>query len=221
NILKRIYGNDRDNLQRAVKRHMGFFNTHIFFSSAVLGAVARCEKEIPNSDTEAKDREIDAVKMGIMGPLAAIGDALFWSGLKPFALLAGVVTVMLGGNTPSSLAAAAAVSLVVFNLPRVVIKYYLLFKSYYDFDRLFESIRQVKFQEIMKSIRLMGMGMLGGTMAVFLYSKDLNIVNQRLPDSVLLSLVFGVMAFAIRRKVSVSHLFTGVVIISVLLSYIR
>ena len=220
NMLARHYGKDRENLEKAVKRHMNFFNTHIFFSSAVLGVMARMEEELPDTVPEEKERDIENTKMGIMGPLAAIGDSLFWSGLKPFALLLGSGIIFLSGYTMQAWFAAALAALAVYNLPRMFIKYYLLFKSYYDYRELFVFIQKVKFQDIMKSIKIIGLGLLGGIMAGYFHLKELTMIKGRLLDSLLLIAVFSVIVRAISQKVSVSYLFGSVVIISVVVSYI-
>lgn len=220
NMLKRIYGKDRENLVLAVKRHMSFFNTHIFFSSAVMGVMAKLEEELPNDKPLEKERDIENTKMGIMGPLAAIGDSLFWSGVKPFALLLGAGIVLLSGYTVDSWFVASATAVIVYNVPRVVIKYYLLFKAYYDYRELFVFIQKVKFQDIMKSLKVIGLGLLGGIMAGFFHLKDLTMIKERFLDSLLLMAIFAIMVRAIARKVSVSYLFGSVVIVSVIVSYI-
>jgi mannose/fructose/N-acetylgalactosamine-specific phosphotransferase system component IID len=219
-MLKKIYGEDRVSLNLAVKRHMNFFNTHIFFSSAVLGVMARLEEELPNDKPSEKEHEIENTKMGIMGPLAAIGDSLFWSGIKPFALLLGAGIVLLSGYTVASWMIASAVAVLVYNIPRIVVKYFLLFKAYYDYRELFSFIQKVKLQDVMKSIKLIGMGLLGGIMAGYFHLKSLTMIRVRLLDSILLLAVFAIMSRAISKKVSVSYLFGSVVIISVIVSYI-
>jgi mannose/fructose/N-acetylgalactosamine-specific phosphotransferase system component IID len=220
NMLSIIYANDRENMKRAVKRHMGFFNTHIFFSSAVLGVMARLEEELPNAKPEEKERDIENTKMGIMGPLAAIGDSLFWSGIKPFALLVGTGAVLLSGYTVASWVQAIVLAMLVYNVPRFVVRYYLLFKAYFDYRELFVFIQKVKFQDIMKSIKIIGMGLLGGIMAGYFHLKDLTMIKGRLVDSLLLMGIFVLMVRAVRRKVSVSYIFASVVVISVIVSYI-
>jgi mannose PTS system EIID component len=219
-LLAKTYGADRGNLLRAVKRHMNFFNTHIFFASAVLGVMARLEEELPNVNPEQKDYDIENTKMGIMGPMAAIGDSLFWSGVKPFALLVGAGIIFISGCDIRTWFAAAAAALLVYNIPRAAIKYYLLFKSYYDYRELFVFIQKVKLQEVMKSIKLIGMGLLGGVMAGYLHTKGLTMIPSRVLDSLLLLVIFAVIVGAVNRKVSVSIIFAAVVIISIVVSYI-
>ncbi|HDQ25652.1 MAG TPA: hypothetical protein ENN43_02770, partial [bacterium] len=130
NVLKSVYKDDREALLRAINRHLSFFNTNIFFASAVLGVIARLEEEVDDKNPEQKNREIENTKIGIMGPLAAIGDSLFYFGIKPLAMLAGGGIVILAGYTVEGLIWAAAVSIALFNLPKIFIKYYLLIKAY-------------------------------------------------------------------------------------------
>ena len=220
NILKRIYADSRENLLKAVERHLNFFNTHIFFSTAALGVITRLEEQLDNSDQEQKEKEIEATKLGIMGPLAAIGDSLFWSGIKPFALLLAAGIVYLSGYSVKTGFIAALTALLVYNIPRGVIKYYLLFESYYRFQELFLKIQKVKFQDIMKSIKIVGMGLLGGIMAGFFVLKDLDLITSRPVDSVLLMGIFSMIVAAMRRKTAVSHIFVGVIFVSIIISYL-
>ncbi|MCE5300104.1 MAG: PTS system mannose/fructose/sorbose family transporter subunit IID, partial [Spirochaetia bacterium] len=211
----------REKFLAAIKRHTGFFNTHIFFSSAVIGVMARLEEDGQDSDQKAKETEIESMKMGIMGSLAAIGDALFWSGIKPLALLIGAMMVWMTGYSVTGWVVAAVTSLLVYNLPRIVIKYYLLFKSYFQYGELFTLIQKVKFQDIMKSIKVGGMGLLGAAMAVYLAGKDMEEINHNQGVGIVLFLAaFLTVTWSLRTKKSVSFIFAGVVISCILLAYI-
>ena len=71
-ILRKLYP-DPDDLKKALNKHMQFFNTHQEFAEIILGIdIAMEEKEGINS-LEA----VSAIKTGLMGPLAGIGDTLF------------------------------------------------------------------------------------------------------------------------------------------------
>jgi len=220
NILKKIYGKGTPDMAAAMKRHIGFFNTHIFFSSAALGVIARLEENIPNDDPAAKEREIENTKMGIMGPLAAIGDSLFWSGIKPFALLIGVVIVLLGGTQrPGLWIWAVAAAFFIYNLPRIVIKYFLLFKAYYQHQELFGLIQKIKFQDILRSIKITGMGVLGMFAGVFAVTND-QFIASHFVDSLLLTAVFFMTVSALKRKVSVSRILMVLMTACIIIAYI-
>lgn len=79
--LKKLYTTKEDRAQ-ALKRHLEFFNTHPYLASPVLGVTLTLEEE------KAAGREIDnaaiqGVKIGMMGPLAGVGDPIFWGTLRP------------------------------------------------------------------------------------------------------------------------------------------
>ncbi len=219
-ILKRIYKNSKDNFLFAIKRHIGFFNTHIFFSSAALGVMIKLEEEINDQDVKIKEKEIENIKTGIMGPLAAIGDSLFWSGIKPLALLIGVGLIWLYNYNIKIFFIAAFISILIYNIPRVLIKYYLLFKAYFQYKELFLLIQRIRFQDIMKSIKLLGMGILGIVMAGYLNFKQTGIVSNRFLESFLLLLFFVFIVRALNRKVDVSTVFISIVTGSIIFSYI-
>ena len=63
-------------------RHLEYFNTHPYLSSAVLGSVIALEAE-DGHDNQAAD--ISRLKQSLMGPYAAIGDSFFWGSLRPLA----------------------------------------------------------------------------------------------------------------------------------------
>jgi PTS system mannose-specific IID component len=70
-------------------RHLEFFNTHPYLASAILGCVVRLEEE---GRAEAAQR----VKGLLMGPCGALGDSLYWGGLKPLFMLVAVAAALRG-----------------------------------------------------------------------------------------------------------------------------
>lgn len=79
--LKKLY-TDKEDRAQALKRHLEFFNTHPYVAAPVLGVTLTLEEE------KAAGRDIDnaaiqGVKIGMMGPLAGVGDPIFWGTLRP------------------------------------------------------------------------------------------------------------------------------------------
>jgi PTS system mannose-specific IID component len=220
NLLRKIYAGKPEERLAAARRHIGFFNTHIFFSPALLGVMARLEEDLPDDPPKAKELEIESTKMGLMGPLAAIGDSLFWSGLKPFSMLMGVGIIWLTKFTLNGWIWAVAVSLIIYNAPRVIIKSYLLFKAYYRYRELFSSIQKVKFQDIMKSLKVAGMGFLGAFTAVYFRGKALTLVGLRWLDTLALCGAFMVVVWGLRSKKPISFIFMTMVAACIVLAYI-
>jgi len=80
-ILRAMQKSDEERRQFLL-RHLEFFNSHPFFVSWSLGAVAKLEEEAVRKNWPDHS-PISIFKQRMMGPLGAIGDRLFWSGLKP------------------------------------------------------------------------------------------------------------------------------------------
>ena len=79
--LKKLYPN-KDDASAALKRHLEFFNTHPYIAAPILGVTLALEEERANG-VEIDDAAIQGVKIGMMGPLAGIGDPVFWFTVRP------------------------------------------------------------------------------------------------------------------------------------------
>jgi mannose/fructose/N-acetylgalactosamine-specific phosphotransferase system component IID len=84
--LKQLYP-DAEDLREACQRHACYFNTHPYLAPLVVGAVLRLEEDRAAGDHELYV-SIEEFKDMMAAPCAAIGDALFWGGLRP--LIAGI-----------------------------------------------------------------------------------------------------------------------------------
>lgn len=79
--IKRLYS-DKEDQAAALKRHLEFFNTQPWIGSAIMGVTAAMEQERANG-ADIDDAAISGVKVGLMGPLAGVGDPIFWGTLRP------------------------------------------------------------------------------------------------------------------------------------------
>ncbi|MGL4773311.1 MAG: PTS system mannose/fructose/sorbose family transporter subunit IID [Clostridium sp.] len=70
--LEEIYKDDEEGLKEAVKNNMQFFNTNATTGSLIVGATLALEEQ----GASAKEA-VTAIKTGLMGPLAGVGDTLF------------------------------------------------------------------------------------------------------------------------------------------------
>ena len=93
--IKRLYPNKEDQIE-ALKRHMEFYNTHPYVSAPVMGVTLALEEERANG-AEINDHAIQGVKVGMMGPLAGVGDPVFWFTLRPILGALGA-SLALSGN---------------------------------------------------------------------------------------------------------------------------
>ena len=79
--LKKLYPNKED-ATLALKRHLEFFNTHPYIAAPILGVTLALEEDKANG-ADIDDAAIQGVKVGMMGPLAGIGDPVFWFTVRP------------------------------------------------------------------------------------------------------------------------------------------
>lgn len=73
--LRKIYGDDSPELKEMMKLHTQFFNTSNFFNTIITGIDLAIEE---NEGIAGKDT-VEGLKVGLMGPFAAIGDSIFAS----------------------------------------------------------------------------------------------------------------------------------------------
>ena len=92
-VAKKLFKNDVKKYNQFVKRHLGFFNAHPYFTSYALGAVARLEEEIAVNNSS--DAHLEKFKNALIGPLGALGDQLFWATVKPATFTIGVLGFLL------------------------------------------------------------------------------------------------------------------------------
>ena len=71
--LKKLYGDDPEKMKKALKTQLSYFNTTPAMSHLITGADIALEEELGIESEET----VMAVKTGLMGPLAGVGDTLF------------------------------------------------------------------------------------------------------------------------------------------------
>lgn len=79
--LKKMYTSKEDR-SLALKRHLEFFNTHPYLAAPVLGVTLTLEEQ-KASGQDIDNAAIQGVKIGMMGPLAGVGDPIFWGTIRP------------------------------------------------------------------------------------------------------------------------------------------
>lgn len=114
--IKKLYPNKEDQIA-ALKRHMEFYNTHPYVSSPVMGVTLALEEEKANGEN-VDDTAIQGVKVGMMGPLAGVGDPVFWFTVRPILGALGA-SLALSGSIVGPL-----LFFVVWNLVRIAFLWY-------------------------------------------------------------------------------------------------
>lgn len=79
--IKRLYPT-KEEQAAALKRHLEFFNTQPYVAAPILGVTMALEEDRANG-AAVDDAAIQGVKVGMMGPLAGVGDPIFWFTVRP------------------------------------------------------------------------------------------------------------------------------------------
>ncbi|WJZ03665.1 PTS system mannose/fructose/sorbose family transporter subunit IID [Corynebacterium freiburgense] len=93
--IKRFYTKKEDRAA-ALSRHLEFFNTHPWIASPIFGVTAAMERQKAAGE-DISEADITNVKVGLMGPLAGVGDPLFWGTARPVLAALGA-SLAINGN---------------------------------------------------------------------------------------------------------------------------
>lgn len=115
--IRRLYPENNDARKQAIKRHLEFFNTHPYVAAPVLGVTLAMEEKRANG-AEIDDGAINGIKVGLMGPLAGVGDPIFWGTVRPVFAALGAGIAMSGSLLGPLL------FFILFNLVRLATRYY-------------------------------------------------------------------------------------------------
>ena len=92
--IKKLYTKKEDQAA-ALERHLEFFNTHPYVAAPIIGVTLALEEEKANG-AAIDDAAIQGVKIGMMGPLAGIGDPVFWFTVRPILGALGAALALTG-----------------------------------------------------------------------------------------------------------------------------
>lgn len=168
-VLKELYPDDKKKLQEGMKRHSGFYCTEPQVGSVIGGVVCGLEEEKANG-VEIDDEMINGIKVGLMGPLAGIGDAMVPGMLIPL-LLSIAVQIAEGGNILGPLFYIVAYLGII-----VTVSYVLFMKGYETGTKSVDILIGETAQKIRKAINTFGAIVVGGVGASYVsLSLDFNI----------------------------------------------
>lgn len=222
--LKKIYPN-KDDLAKALKRHLEIFNTTPQISTFILGlAISMEEENAKNSDFPTSS--INSVKTSLMGPLAGIGDSFFWG---TFRIIACGIGIYLGQK--GSLLAPIAL-LVTYNIPHILAKYYGLILGYKSgasyLMKAYENGVMEKINFAASVVGLMVVGAMTATMIDIKTTLQLgvgesamplqDIFNTILPNLLPLLATLGVLKM-IKKGIKTNYILYGSLVVGMILSF--
>ena len=151
-VIKRLYTGDER--KQALKRHLEFFNTQPFVTAPILGVTAAMEEQKANG-ADIDDGAINGLKIGLMGPLAGVGDPIFWGTLRPVAAALGASIALTGSILGPIL------FFVIFNAVRLAIRYYGVSYGYSKGTTIVADMAGGKLQKLTEGASILGLFIMG------------------------------------------------------------
>ena len=151
--IKRLY-KTKEERAAALKRHLEFFNTHPYVASPVLGVTLALEEERANG-VPIEDRTIQGVKVGMMGPLAGVGDPVFWFTVRPI-LGALAASLAMNGNILGPI-----IFFLAWNVIRMAFMWYTQEFGYKAGSHISDDLSGGLLQGVTKGASILGMFILG------------------------------------------------------------
>ena len=216
-VIKRFYSSKEDQAA-ALKRHLEFFNTQPWVGSAVMGVTAAMEQERANGSKDIDDAAISGVKVGLMGPLAGVGDPIFWGTLRPVFAALGAGLAITGSLLGPLL------FFILINLSRSLTRWYGFKYGYEKGTEIVSDMGGGRLQKLTQGASILGLFVMGSLVSKWTsinipfelsrYKNALgeevvttvqSVLNDLLPGLAALLLTFFCM-YLLRRKINAMYI---------------
>jgi PTS system, mannose/fructose/sorbose family, IID component len=224
--IKRLYSKKEDQAA-ALKRHLEFFNTQPWIGSTIMGVTAAMEQEKANG-VDIDDATISGIKVGLMGPLAGVGDPIFWGTIRIVLAALGASLAMNNGNL-----AGPIMFFLGINIARFLTRWYGLKYGYEKGTEIVGDMEGGVLQKLTQGASILGLFVMGSLVSKWtsinvplVLSKYTNqageeviitvqsILNDLLPGLLPLLLTFGCMHL-LKKKVNPIWIIFGFFIIGI------
>ncbi|HGJ5867969.1 PTS mannose transporter subunit IID [Arsenophonus nasoniae] len=226
-VIRRLYPENSEERKQTIKRHLEFFNTHPYVAAPVLGVTMAMEEQRANG-ADIDDGAINGIKVGLMGPLAGVGDPIFWGTVRPVFAALGAGIAMSGSLLGPLL------FFILFNLVRLLTRYYGVSYGYKKGLDIVHDMGGGFLQKMTEGASILGLFVMGALVNKWtnvniplVVSEIKNpetgevtittvqtILNQLMPGLVPLLLTFGCM-WLLRRKVNPLWIIVGFFILGI------
>ncbi len=153
--IRELYPDANDpNRKDAIARHLEFFNTQPFVTAPILGIVLAMEEQRA-AGADIDDAAINGIKVGMMGPLAGVGDPIFWGTLRP------VVGAFAAGFAMQGSIMGPLIFFVVFNAVRLGFRAWGLKYGYEKGGELIKDVSGGVLRKITVGASVLGLFIMG------------------------------------------------------------
>ncbi|MGV3025031.1 PTS system mannose/fructose/sorbose family transporter subunit IID [Clostridium thermobutyricum] len=168
--IKKLY-KTKEERSAALTRHLEFFNTHPYIASPIIGVTLALEEDRANG-APVDDVTIQGVKVGMMGPLAGIGDPVFWFTLRPILGALGA-SLALAGNILGPI-----IFFFGWNIIRMAFMWYTQEFGYKAGSSITDDLSGGILQDVTKGASILGMFILGSLVNRWVSVKFTPVISQ-------------------------------------------
>ena len=159
-ILKRVYGDKKEEMKAALKRHLEFFNTQPFVAAAIMGIIGAMEEKRANG-ADISPATLSGVKVGLIGPLAGVGDPIFWGTIRPVLAALGAGIALTGSII------GPIIFFIAFNAIRLATHWYGVKYGYEKGTELVENIGGNEMHFLTEGASVLGLLVMGALVAIW------------------------------------------------------
>ncbi|BDH78428.1 PTS system mannose/fructose/sorbose family transporter subunit IID [Actinomyces naeslundii] len=152
--IRKVYRGDKAAEAAALKRHLEFYNTQPWVSSVVFGVTAAMEEQKAKGE-DISEETITSVKVGLMGPLAGVGDPIFWGTARPVLAALGA-SLALNGSIVGPL-----LFFIGINVLRVLTRWYGLKFGYERGTEMVTEVGGGQLKKVTQMAAIMGLFVMG------------------------------------------------------------
>lgn len=220
-LIKKLYKSTEDRV-KALNRHLEMFNSHPWMANPILGVVSVMEEQ--NAKGNNMEKAINNIKVGLMGPLAGIGDSLFWGTIRAILLSLGAGMALQGSIMGPIL------FLVLWNILNFGFRYWsLMYGRKTGLNLLKQTKESNIIQKISEGASVLGLLVLGvlvsdwvniSTPLEYTTGEETNSIQEVL-DSIMPSmlplLATVIIIFLLKRNITPNKILIGIFILAFLL----
>lgn len=211
-VLTKLYKGNKEELKNALERHLMFYNSEAIWGSIIMGVAIALEEEHSNLiDAQAPEEQINSssemingLKLGLMGPLAGIGDTVNHAMIRPL-LLSAFIPLAAQGNWSAGVLPFIIWAVLMSSLG------YILALSGYKSGRLsiVSLLESGRLNQFIQGASVLGLFMMGALSSEYINFETVlqwtdatgevvqlqTLLNNIYPQLLPLLVVFGIFAF--------------------------
>lgn len=160
-VIRRLYRKNSKEQKEAIQRHLEFFNTHPYAAAPILGVTMAMEEQKANNNNNnhnintINDASINGLKIGLMGPLAGVGDPIFWGTTRP------VLAALGAGIAINGSLLGPCLFYISFNTIRLIMRYYGIVYGYNKGISIVSDIGKGFLKKITEGSSILGLFVMG------------------------------------------------------------